>query len=268
MLTDYQLRQREYLLEISRAMTSRLDLPSLLRLILTAAAEMVGADVGLIALKDSHSDDSFRTVATYGLPARLLPRFHPLLTDIPLLVEAQRYAGWQIPNLSMRLQLVAHEVGLPLHQVIALPLVFEDELLGLIYLFRTGGIAFSANDRSVLDAFADQAAIAVRNARLYQQVSEEKRRLDAIIEHSANGVMILDPDRRIRVFNRALEALTGWPREDAIGRPCYQVIALRNAQGHDVCSAERPADLPEKGHLYVEGDIIRPGGSRVTVGIT
>ena len=37
-MIDYQLRQREYLLQISRAMTSRLDLPSVLRLILENAA--------------------------------------------------------------------------------------------------------------------------------------------------------------------------------------------------------------------------------------
>ena len=43
LIATYQLRQREYLLRITRAMTSRLDLPSLLRLILESAAEMLAA---------------------------------------------------------------------------------------------------------------------------------------------------------------------------------------------------------------------------------
>ena len=43
LMATYQLRQREYLLRITRAMTSRLDLPSLLRLILESAAEMLAA---------------------------------------------------------------------------------------------------------------------------------------------------------------------------------------------------------------------------------
>ena len=83
----------------------------------------------------------------------------------------------------------------------------------------------------MLASFADQAAIAVRNAQLYQQVTAEKQQLDAIIEHSADGVMILDPELRIQVFNRALSQMTGWPAEQAIGRPCYQVLALEEVSG-------------------------------------
>ena len=45
-----QRRQRDYLLKVSQAMTSRLDLPSVLRLILQSAAEMVQGEIGLIAL--------------------------------------------------------------------------------------------------------------------------------------------------------------------------------------------------------------------------
>ena len=53
----------------------------------------------------------------------------------------------------------------------------------------------------------------MRNAQLYQQVSAEKQQLDAIIDNSADGVMILDPELRIQVFNRALSQMTGWPAE-------------------------------------------------------
>ena len=81
--------------------------------------------------------------------------------------------------------------------------------------------------------------------------------------------MILDAERRIQVINRALCAMTGWPAEDAIGRPCYQVFSLQNAQGFDLCQAGGPpVDLPQEGSLYVEGDLERPGGTRITVGVT
>ncbi len=270
LVIDYQLRQqlrqREYLLAISRAMTARLDLSSLLRLILESAVEMVQGEVGLIALREN--DSTFRIAASYGLPARLLPRFAPLLTDIPYLSDGTT-ATWHIPDLQMRLGMVARAVGLPLHQIVALPLVVENELLGLIYIFRAGSAAFSLNDQQVLSSFADQAAIAVRNAQLYEEITAEKKRLDAIIEHSADGVMILDAERRIQVINRALCAMTGWPAEDAIGRPCYQVFSLQNAQGFDLCQAGGPpVDLPQEGSLYVEGDLERPGGTRITVGVT
>jgi len=263
-MINYQLRQREYLLQISRAMTARLDLPSLLRLILTSAAEMVRAEAGLVALRRGQSS-TLAIQASYGLPTALLSRFAPLLADFPLAwVE-----DFAIPDLETRLALVSRAIRLPLQQVIALPLTFEDRLLGLIYLFRSGGIAFSTNDRSVLASFADQAAIAVRNAQLYQQVSAEKQRLNAIIEHSADGIMILDPELRIQVFNRALSQMTGWSAEQAVGRPCYQVLALEQVTGQDLCSAAAgevafPGDAP----LHSEGVLTRPGGSRIAVSVT
>ena len=262
-MIGYQLRQREYLLQISRAMTSRLDLPSLLRQILISAAEIVGAEAGLIALRREQTD-ALAIQASYGIPVALLPRFAPLLTGFS--VGAGDYG---IPDLQARMKLVVRAIRLPLHQVIALPLTFEERLLGLIYLFRSGSIAFSSNDESVLSSFADQAAIAVRNAQLYQQVSAEKQQLDAIIEHSADGVMIVDPELRILVFNRALSQMTGWPADQAIGKPCYQVLALDGVSGRDLCSVETGAVVFEDGEPWVaEGELCRPAGSRLAVRVT
>lgn len=262
-MISYQLRQREYLLQISRAMTSRLDLPSLLRLILTSAADLVSAEAGLIALRRGQAT-TLSIQASYGIPVGLLPRFAPLLTDFPL--QAEQYA---LPDLQARLNLVARTIRLPLRQVVALPLIIQERLLGVIYLFRGGSTAFSANDENVLASFADQAAIAVRNAQLYQQVSSEKRQLDAIIEHSADGVMILDPELRIQVFNRALSQLTGWPAEQALGRPCYQVLGLENVTGRNLCGLEPGViDFPEGAPLTAEGRLTRPGGSRIDLSLT
>jgi PAS domain S-box-containing protein len=262
-MISHQLRQRDYLLQISRAMTSRLDLRSLLGLTLTNAGDLVRAEAGLIALRRGDTD-ALAVVASYGIPSALLPLLTPLLTDIP-----RRADAFSIPDLEARVNRVARAIRLPLHQVIALPLAFEEVLLGVIYLFRSGSIAFSTNDENVLASFADQAAIAVRNAQLYEQVSSEKQQLDAIIEHSADGVMILDPSLHIRVFNRALSKMTGWPAEEAIGRPCYEVLALEKASGPDLCGADSPAatfdgDKP----LVVEGELTRPSGKRAVVSIT
>jgi PAS domain S-box-containing protein len=262
-MIGYQLRQREYLLQISRAMTSRLDLPSLLRLILSSAADLVRAEAGVIALRRGLST-TLVIHASYGLPVALLPRFAPLLTDFPLKPEEYR-----VPDLEARLNMVARAVRLPLSQVIALPLIVQDVLSGVIYLFRSGSIAFSENDQAVLSSFADQAAIAVRNAQLYQQVTAEKRQLDAVIQHSADGVMILDPDLRIQVFNQALSRMLGWPADQAIGRPCYQVLALEEVEGDDLCAAAGGEAAFSTGRpLVADGMLLRPGGSRVSVSVT
>jgi hypothetical protein len=53
MLPDFQVRQRDFLLEISRAMTAQLDLSEVLRLVLNASVVMLGGQVGLVALRDA-----------------------------------------------------------------------------------------------------------------------------------------------------------------------------------------------------------------------
>jgi PAS domain S-box-containing protein len=262
-MQSLQLRQRDYLLRISRAMTARLDLPSLLRLILNSAAEMVGGEVGLLALRQA--DGQLAPQAIFGLTSNRAAALAANLVERSLTATGD--GGWALPEVS--LPLVSAAAGVPLRQVVQLPLRIEDELLGAIYVFRSGGAAFGANERQVLQSFADQAAIAVRNLRLYEQAMAEKQRLNAIIEHSADGVMILTPDRRVEVINRALATMIGWTAEEAQGEPCWKVLALEDGQGPNLCAVDGAlAELTGDESLYVEGDVLRPGGSRITVGVT
>src|SRR5207253_6802722 len=157
------------------------------------------------------------------------------------------------------LGLLAADLGIGLRQVVSLPLSVEGALTGVIYVFRSSGTAFSANDRDVLQSFADQAAIAVRNARLYAQAVEEKQRLDALIDNSADGVLILDHAGRIEIFSRALSELTGCPQEIAVGRHCSGVLVLYNEQGVSRCMPVCPLLDPSiRRTASVEGLIRRP----------
>lgn len=261
MFPDYRLRQREHLLQISRAMTARLDLPSLLRLILENAVEILSGQAGLIVLR--REDGSLYPRASHGLPVQAIHLLEPLWRDLPATADRRQ---WQIPDLSIRLRLASAAAGIALRQVVALPMMIQDEVTGVIYSFRSRGVDFTTNDRQVLADFADQAAITVQNAHLYQQVDEERDRLNAIIENSGDGVMILDADRTIRTWNRALTGMTGVLPVDAIGRHCYDVLDLRNQQGVSVCHTACPlVNPPADGRLYVEGDTQRADGVKVSL---
>jgi PAS domain S-box-containing protein len=229
---DNRLRQREYLLQISRAITAQLDLSSVLNLVITYAVEMLAGTSGLIAIYDEESGDVLRIRASSQLPREIWPAFAPLL-DLPVGDLTRR--GVTV------LRDVAADTGLSLRQMIALPLTVRQSAVGVIYVFRAAlNVDFSTNDRQFLEDFADQAAIAVSNARLYQGVLREKQRLDAMIEQSADGAMIIDSRWRITTFNKAMEQLTGWSREEAIGRPCAEVLAIHSAQGVNICLTDCP----------------------------
>ena len=54
---------------------------------------------------------------------------------------------------------------------------------------------------------------------------------DAILDRLPDGVVLVGPDRTIAQMNRAAERLTGWSRDEAIGRPYGDVLRLRHAAG-------------------------------------
>lgn len=254
-LVDIRILQREYLLAISRAMTAELDLHDLLRLILKSAVELVSGQAGMIALAEPGAD-TLRVAAVYGIPPHLVDHFAPLVRGVPY---REGHEGEAFPELARQLRNIAHEADLGLTQVIRLPLSSAGEVNGLIYVFQSGNYYFVEDAPNLLRSFAEQAAIAVRNARLYQQVNQEKQRLDAILEQSADGVMILDPHLHITVFNRALSQMTGWPAAEAIGRSHNEVIEWRSLKTETELNdaLERNWPLPNAAHLYVEGEARR-----------
>jgi PAS domain S-box-containing protein len=258
MLTDYRVRQREYLLQISRAMTARLDLEAVLRLILDAACELLASNVGLIVLR--REDGTFAPRAIHGILPAALPFFAPLWADAP---ERDRAGNWFVPQLDRKMALIARSGDFGLRQTVAIPLVVGGDLAGLIYIFRGYSDVFSANDRQMLQSFADQAAIAVHNAQLYRQTLREKQRLDAIIEASADGVLILDNAQRITVFNRALARMSGFEADSAIGLPHDDVIAI-DAKRAGLTLSEASAGgwpLRDNSSFFVEGDLRRQDGA-------
>ena len=265
MLTDYRVRQREYLLEISRALTAQLNVDELLQMVLAAATKMIAGQAGLIGLRDP--DESFTIRASYGLPRHLVPYFKPLLTDIPNDVDQTRF---HIPRLADKLGHIVTGLGLRLQQAVALPMAMGRELIGVLYVFRAYGARFTIDDRQILASFADQAAIAVHNAQLYERLSQEKHRLDAILEYTADGVMILNPAHRIVMFNRALARLSGWSAGEVLGRHHDTTIQWARLETQMDLPTAVASGWPSSTSrpLYVEGDLRRSNGGTISVGIT
>ncbi len=268
MLPDFRVRQRDFLLEISRAMTAQLDLGEVLRLVLKASVVMLAGQVGLVALRDADGQYAFR--ATLGVDTDQLPDLDARLDE---LVNNTSY-GYDREFLTTKLNQMAVSIDRSLRQSLFLPLVIRDEPVGLLIIFRSYGIPATDNDLQILQSFADQAAIAVHNAQLYARIDQERKRLAATLENSADGVMILDRQLRILGFNRALARMSGWSVQEAIGRSQAEVIIWQRLERGDLAQAiaegwpfrasvDEPADT-----LYVEGDLLRRDGMTLSVAIT
>jgi signal transduction histidine kinase len=276
MLLDYRVRQRDFLLEISRAITAQLDLGEVLRRVLNASVAMLGGQVGVVTLRDASG--VYRIRATMGIETERVKEVNEHLQQI-FTGEALDFE-----TLSSRLSEIASMLDKRLKQPFALPLIFAGEPLGLLIIFRAYTATATPDDMQVLESFADQAAIAVHNAQLYERIDQERRRLAAILQHSADGVMILDAQGRILSLNRALERMTGWRSVDAVGRDHDEVITWKKLDSGDLKKAlddgwplnrksstldtpDSPDALDAPDTLYVEGDLLRRDGLSQSIGI-
>jgi PAS domain S-box-containing protein len=268
MLPDFRVRQRDFLLEISRAMTAQLELSEVLRLVLNASVVMLSGQVGLIALRDPNG--TYRVRATMGMETDLIPVLNKQLRE--LFKTIGRDPDADVLNDKLREMVVA--LDRRLRQFINLPLVIAGQPLGMLIVFRNYRGSVTDNDLQILESFADQAAIAVSNAQLYERIDHDRRRLAAILENSADGIMILDSDLRISSFNRALERMTGHSAHNAVGRPQDEVIVWKRLDNGDLKTALqdgwpfRISSDESVETLYVEGDLLRPDGLTLSIGIT
>jgi signal transduction histidine kinase len=112
----------------------------------------------------------------------------------------------------------------PFH-LVALPLRSEDRLVGLLLLFHPSeSPRLIADHPAVYNIILDEVGVVLQNARLLRRLVEEKRWLEAVIRHSADGILIVDRGRRVVGFNPALERMTGWHLEEVLGKPCEAVL--------------------------------------------
>ncbi len=266
MLLDFRVRQRDFLLEISRAITAQLDLGEVLKRVLNASVAMLGGQVGIVTLRDVSG--GYRVRATIGVESARVPEINTQLEQI--FTTAGETLDYD--TLQIKLGEIAVSLDKRLKQPFALPLIFAGEPLGLLIVLRSYVATATSDDMQVLQSFADQAAIGVHNAQLYERIEHERRRLAAILQHSADGVMILDAQAQIISMNHALERMTAWRATDAVGLDQDEVIIWKRLENSDLKKAldegwpfRNADDTPDS--LYVEGDLLRRDGLTLSIGI-
>lgn len=265
MLPDFRVRQRDYLLEIGRAITQELDLDKLLARILNIAVEMLAGQAGLIALRGE--EGGWNIATSHGIPDTFLNYLDPLLKAIP---DQEDPAKFELPQINTLLKEVTRVASLGFLDGVGLPLVFRRRVVGMIFIFRNYSGRFSNNDRALLQSFADQAAIAVRNAQFYTQIRREKQRMDTMLDSAADGILILNSDQTIERCNPAFANLWGRPVSEIIDRSHADVIHWNSIENGIPLEQALIQGWPLTPHatLYIEGDLERQDLMPLPVGIT
>jgi len=95
---------------------------------------------------------------------------------------------------------------------------------GVLAVYARRPRSWRTEEIEALQALAGNTSAALANAELYSRVSLEKERSVAILANIADGIVAVDRDGRVVLWNAAAEEITGVPEEEAIGHTTVQVL--------------------------------------------
>ena len=244
-LAERQMRERDqfqHLYEVGQAFASSLVLEEVLPNVLPKVARLFGAEEAHLLFAQGagrpfgaiHGPDGFR----FG------PADPADLAALALLGEGngpvvgrpgQAPEGWR--------------------ELLVAPLVAQGRHLGVIVLGNLrsdrhaeagAGMRLGRQDLQLLSPLASGLAVTLGNATQVAQIKEEKSTLEQILGLSSDGILLLDGKGRVRVWNQAMERITGVPGDDAVGLPYNELLAGLDHDGklirlEDLLAAATPA---------------------------
>jgi PAS domain S-box-containing protein len=237
---DRARREAETFVEIQADLAETLDPVVLLQKIARHARLLCRSDLVYIAPFD-HRAGVARVVALLGertaalrrlriepgrgIAGRVLTTRRPVRTAFD--EEARLRDGFVDPA-------AAEDVA----SILAVPMILEQEMIGLIYVANRTPVPFTEHDEAVLLRLAVPAALAVRNARLVSELAQERdliavrsrelarseAQLRGIVQAASDGILTVDRRGRITSVNRAAERMFGYPAQDVLARDLEMLV--------------------------------------------
>jgi PAS domain S-box-containing protein len=178
-------------------------------------------------------DGSLAVVGSYGLRPEEAER----LLNQPLVdaeVDApRRYEGLDLLSIGARALVCTPFGGI--------------HIRGLVGVARFYEQGFDEAETALLEAIAASIGHAVERLRLGEErdqlyrEAQERGKAARVIGSIADGVLLVDNDRIVRLWNPAAEAITGLPRDAVLGRPIEEAIPAWAAIADSVIVADDPA---------------------------
>jgi signal transduction histidine kinase len=177
--------------EVSRAVSSTLDVEAVLDAIVSRASQLAGADGGVI-YEYHEGSEQFHLRATYNLDVAFVEAIRgvPLRKGEGLMGRATALREpVQIPDItepaSYQSRVREDLLRFGYRALLSVPLLREDQIIGSLSLSRKAPGAFPPKVIDVLKTFATQSALAIQNARLFREIQKKGRQLEAASRHKS-----------------------------------------------------------------------------------
>lgn len=249
--------QREHsnmlaLAEIGQVINSSLELDEVLRIVMDNIVRLTKAERGFLMLRDENGEMIARTARNWEMESINSSEKNVSRTVVQRVIDT----GESIvtTNAQEDQRFVGQEsiVAFNLRSILCVPLKVKNDLIGVIYAdnrIRTG--IFTDSEKDLLEAFANQAAVAIENARLFsslkhtlEEVTALKNLMDNVFASIASGVITADVQDTITLANRAAENILGASQQDIIGHHLKEALASVSSELESHLTEIRKTDKP------------------------
>jgi len=252
---------------ISRSTT---DLETVLGTLAETVARLCRADQALIFRR---RDDLNYLAAAHGVSgeARQFMVANPLPSDrgtlsgrvglerrvvhIPDVMQDEEYTYWEAQKKQGQ------------RTMLGVPLLRGDSLIGIFSITRTRVDPFTPKEIELATSFADQAVIAIENARLFEELRERQAELRVTFDNMGDGVVMFDNDLRLTAWNRNFQEMLELPDAFFAGRPSnaefFRYLADRGEYSADLEAQLSRANEDPRQELRIERT--RPDGRVIEV---
>lgn len=219
--------------EVIQAINSTLELNEVLRIVMDTIIRLVRAERGFLMLRNEQGE--FVTyIARNWEQESLNPSESAVSRTIinGVVADGQPVIttnAQEDPRFSGQQSIIMHN----LRSIMCVPLKVKGELTGVIYIDNRINVGiFSEGERDLLTTFANHAAVALENARLFDsvrrtlaEVTELKNLMDNVFASIASGVITADINHKISLCNRAAQNILGQNQQSVVGLPIERIFS-------------------------------------------
>ena len=223
------LQDEEQMMEITSALSSELQLDSLLGKIMSMTTDLLDADRSTLFLHDRKTNELWATVAE-GVGSKEI-RFPAsagiagsVFTTTTTINIPDAYADSRFN------QSVDKATGYRTHNILCMPVLNKNgDCIGVTQVLNKRGGPFTARDEQRLRALTAQAAIALGNARLFEDVLNARNYSENILRSLSTGVITLDAQRRFIKLNAAACRILRTGEDDILECQAADIFTNSNA---------------------------------------
>ena len=217
---------------MGQIVNSTLEVDEVLQIVMDTIVRLTGAERGFLMLRDERGEMAIRIARNWEQESINQNEFAISRTVVQRVIGGGEAVLTTNAREDPRFGGQESIIAFNLRSILCVPLSVKSELIGVIYTdnrIRSG--IFSEADRDLLLSFADQAAVAIENARLFsslkrtlEEVTELKNLMDDVFASIVSGVITADVQDQITLCNRAAASILGQASAEIVGRKIEDII--------------------------------------------